>query len=149
DRGVPGPGVRDGAGARAAVAGRRGDEDAGVERVEEGTVDEVAPRVLPAADREVQHVHTVGHGLFHGGATAGGGTAGIADQVGDGVGPRGPALHGAGEGLAAHLHGRFVQVAGDRAGGVAAVVVGIAGIRGCRVRVVGADELVVADVLVV
>src|SRR5690606_14546596 len=53
DRGVPGPGVRDGAGARAVVAGRRGDEDAGVERVEEGTVDEVAPRVLPAADREV------------------------------------------------------------------------------------------------
>src|SRR5690606_31073173 len=128
--------------------GRGRDEDAGVERLQEGEVDDVGPRAVHAADGVVEHVDPVGDGLVDGGHAAGRGTGGEAHQVGDEVGARRHPLHGAGDLVTVDGEHRFVDVAGDGAGSVAAVAVDVLRGRRGRVEVPGADQLVVADVLV-
>ena len=121
--------------ARAAVAGRGGDEHAGIGGVKEGQRGRFAPGLGAAADRVVDDVDAVGHRLVdrgHGGhvraqALAGGGV-GVAGVVGNDVGAR---RHAAVGGARTHE-----GIAHRDAGDVGAVAIGVHGVGGvaCHVK---------------
>ena len=73
DGGQPRRVVRDGAGARAAVAGRGGDEDARVRGEHEVDLDRVDDERQRSGERQVDDVDAVGHGRVDGGGDVGGG----------------------------------------------------------------------------
>ncbi len=158
-RGGPRLKMAEGIGARAAVAGRGGDEDARIGRAEEGERGRFGPRLGAAADRIVDDIDAIGDRLIdrrhrrdvRAQALTGRGV-GVAGVVRDDVGARGDA----GDAQRRAFEHDVAAVAGRRGGGVTAMTVGIAEpgffshVGGAAlVARRGADEVVTADQLAV